>query len=255
VILRLLTAAIVIPVVIFGIFGAPAWFFFTLVALVAGVCFWEYARMTGAGVPFRLVGLAAGLGLLTIPPEHLWLFATLLALLLLMLAMAAADLATGAQEAMVVTLGLLYIFGAWRCALGLHAIDPNWLLFGLAVNWVGDTFAFLVGRAWGRRQLAPRVSPGKTWEGAAASVVSAVLFGALVLPWLISDVSTWQAALLALAANVAGQLGDLAESSLKRAAGVKDSGALLPGHGGMLDRVDSAMFSLPVLYALLTITQ
>ncbi len=252
---RLLTAAILIPVVLFGIFGAPAWFLFTLVALVAGLCFWEYARMTGAGVPFRLVGLAAGLGFLTIPLEHLWLFATLLALLLLILAMAARDLATGAQEAMIVTLGLLYIFGAWRCALGLHAIDPYWLLFGLAVNWVGDTCAYFVGRAWGRHKLAPRVSPAKSWEGAAASVMSAVLFGVLVLPWLIGDVSTAQAALLALVANIAGQLGDLAESSLKRASGVKDSGALLPGHGGMLDRVDSAMFSLPVLYALLTMTQ
>ena len=80
---RLLTAAILIPVVLFGIFLAPAWFFFTLVALVAGLCFWEYARMTGAGVSFRLVGLAAGVGFLTIPPEHLWLFATLMALLLL----------------------------------------------------------------------------------------------------------------------------------------------------------------------------
>ena len=252
---RLLTAAILIPVVLFGIFGAPPWFLFTLVALVAGACFWEYARMTGAGLPFRLVGLAAGLGFLTIPPEHLWLFATLLALLLLVLAMAARDLATGAQEAMVVTLGLLYIFGAWRCALGLHALNPYWLLFGLAVNWVGDSAAFYVGRAWCRHKLAPRVSPGKSWEGTAASAIAAVLFGVLVLPWLVSTVSTGQAALLALAANIAGQFGDLAESSLKRASGVKDSGALLPGHGGMLDRVDSAMFSLPVLYALMTMTQ
>lgn len=250
---RLLTAAILIPVVLFGIFGAPAWFFFALVALVAGLCFWEYARMTGAGVPFRVVGLGAGIGLLTIPTEQLWLFATLFALLLLLLAMAEADAATGTQQAMVVGLGLLYIFGAWRSAWELHAINPYWLLFGLAVNWVGDTCAYFVGRVWGRHKLAPRVSPAKSWEGAAASVVAAVLFGVLVLPWLISDITTWHAAWLALAANIAGQLGDLAESSLKRASGVKDSGALLPGHGGMLDRVDSAMFSLPVLYGLLTL--
>jgi phosphatidate cytidylyltransferase len=100
--------------------------------------------------------------------------------------------------------------------------------------------------------MAPRVSPKKSWEGAAASVVTGVAFGMVYLPLTIKGTSLLAAGLLALAANAAGQVGDLAESAIKRGAGVKDSGNLLPGHGGLLDRVDSTMFALPVLYSLLT---
>jgi phosphatidate cytidylyltransferase len=125
-------------------------------------------------------------------------------------------------------------------------------MFGLLVNWVGDTGAFYVGRKFGRHKLAPSISPGKSWEGAAASVVTGVAFGMVYLPLTIKGTSLFAAGLLALAANVAGQVGDLAESAIKRGAGVKDSGTLLPGHGGVLDRVDSTLFALPVLYSLLT---
>jgi phosphatidate cytidylyltransferase len=124
------------------------------------------------------------------------------------------------------------------------------MTFGLAVNWIGDTAAYYFGRNFGKHKLAPVVSPGKSWEGAAASAAAAVLFGVFALPRFVS-IGMWQGGLIAVAANVAGQMGDLAESAIKRGAGVKDSGKLLPGHGGMLDRVDSSLFSLPVLYALL----
>ena len=120
------------------------------------------------------------------------------------------------------------------------------------VNWIGDTGAYYVGKNFGRHKLAPAVSPGKTWEGAAASAVTGVVFGLIYLPLAIKGTSLPIAGALALAANVAGQVGDLAESAIKRGAGVKDSGSLLPGHGGMLDRVDSSMFALPVLYTLST---
>jgi len=119
------------------------------------------------------------------------------------------------------------------------------------VSWIGDTGAYYVGRRYGRHKLAPQVSPKKTWEGAIASAAVSGLAGALALPRLIPGVSITEALLLALAANIAGQVGDLAESAIKRGAGVKDSGTLLPGHGGLLDRVDSSMFALPVLYAIL----
>jgi phosphatidate cytidylyltransferase len=125
-----------------------------------------------------------------------------------------------------------------------------WLLFGLMVNWMGDTGAYYVGRRWGRHKLAPIVSPGKSWEGAAASALVAVLFGAIYLPMAIPGVSIAMAGVVAVLANAAGQLGDLAESAIKRGAGVKDSGRMLPGHGGMLDRLDSTLFTLPVLWGL-----
>jgi phosphatidate cytidylyltransferase len=95
------------------------------------------------------------------------------------------------------------------------------------------------------------VSPGKSWEGAAASAAVSILFGCIFLPLTIPTVSVAMAGLLALLTNAAGQLGDLAESAIKRSAGVKDSGTMLPGHGGMLDRLDSTLFTLPVLWGLI----
>ena len=126
-------------------------------------------------------------------------------------------------------------------------------MFALMVNWIGDTGAYYAGRQFGRHKLAPAISPGKSWEGAVASALTAIVFGQIYLPLAIPGTSLLKAGLLALAANVAGQAGDLAESAIKRGAGVKDSGTLLPGHGGMLDRVDSTLFALPVLYALVTL--
>src|SRR5581483_1326584 len=96
----------------------------------------------------------------------------------------------------------------------------------------------------------PVVSPKKSWEGAAASVAGSVVFGLLYLGHFMPRLSWWEITGMALLGNVAGQFGDLAESAIKRGAGVKDSGNLLPGHGGMLDRVDSSLFALPVVYAL-----
>ena len=170
---------------------------------------------------------------------------------MLTLAMRHSELAAGFSRTAVVVLGLIYIFGAWRTATLLRVISPWWLVFGLVVSWIGDTGAYYVGRRYGRHKLAPRVSPGKSWEGSIASAVVSAAAGVLALPRLIPGVGMGEALALALAANVAGQVGDLAESAIKRGAGVKDSGTLLPGHGGLLDRVDSSMFALPVLYAIL----
>ncbi|HXE30499.1 MAG TPA: phosphatidate cytidylyltransferase, partial [Terriglobales bacterium] len=131
-------------------------------------------------------------------------------------------------------------FAATRLVAG----GAMWLVFLLVVVWVGDTAALYAGRAWGRHRLAPRVSPGKSWEGAVASMIAAAAVGA--------GVGAWQHAYIlipvAIAINIAAQVGDLAESALKRGAGVKDSGTLLPGHGGVLDRIDALLFAAPVLW-------
>ena len=133
---------------------------------------------------------------------------------------------------------------------------PSLVAFLLCVVWVGDTAAYYVGRAWGRHKMAPSLSPNKTWEGAAASVAGSVLVAA-ALAWLeraspsavLSYPDDWWYWLgLAVVVNVAGQVGDLAESALKRSAGVKDSGNLLPGHGGVLDRIDALLLAAPVLW-------
>ena len=126
-----------------------------------------------------------------------------------------------------------------------------WLLFTLLVVFACDTGAFAVGRLAGRRRMAPRISPNKTWEGAAGGFAASV--GAALLVGLAFDLAVplWQQALIGAVASVAAQAGDLFESALKRAAKVKDSGSIMPGHGGILDRMDSILFALPAVFYML----
>jgi len=135
--------------------------------------------------------------------------------------------------------------------LALAALEPRHVLFVLVLVWVADTTAYFVGRAWGRRKLAPSISPGKTWEGAWGGVVGALAYAIIVGTFLRGNVWVYLtvAALLAAISIV----GDLFESAAKRQAGVKDSGALLPGHGGVLDRIDSATAVLPLAALLLSL--
>jgi phosphatidate cytidylyltransferase len=144
-----------------------------------------------------------------------------------------------------------------------------WLLYLLLVVWAGDIFAYFVGRSLGRHLMAPRISPKKTWEGAAASVAASLVVGILLFNHALQISSfllrigliqrrdglfglekpeIWPIVWLTVALNVAAQLGDLVESLIKRGAGVKDSGTILPGHGGMLDRIDALLFAAPVLW-------
>jgi phosphatidate cytidylyltransferase len=147
-------------------------------------------------------------------------------------------------------LGAFYTFAPWRFAAELRHQSIHLLFFALALNWAGDSTAYYVGRTFGKHKLAPTVSPKKSWEGAMGSVAGSVIFGLLYLGHFMPQISWWNVVLMAVIANVAGQFGDLAESAMKRGANVKDSGTLLPGHGGILDRVDSSLFALPVVYAL-----
>ena len=134
---------------------------------------------------------------------------------------------------------------------GAENLGRNWLLFTLAGTSASDTGAYAVGRLIGRHRMAPRVSPGKTWEGVAggfaASVGAMLAAGAL----LGLGVDLWEYAVVSLVVAIVAQAGDLAESSMKRAANVKDSGSIMPGHGGLLDRIDSILFALPAVYYLL----
>jgi phosphatidate cytidylyltransferase len=146
--------------------------------------------------------------------------------------------------------GLIYIGGAWLCAYSLRVVNPHWLLFAFLLCWAGDTAAFYVGKNFGRRKLAPKISPGKTWEGAVGSVLGGVLVGAIYAHYLIPSAPLAIVLMVAAVGNIAGQIGDLLESAYKRWGGVKDSGSSLPGHGGWLDRIDSSLLSIPVVYAL-----
>ena len=172
----------------------------------------------------------------------------LVAILAMALALRSRDLTDFLPGAAALVLGVLYVFGTLRCAIELRAIQAYWLFFALSLNWVGDIAALYIGKLVGRHKLAPHVSPAKTWEGSAASVAASVIYGAIYLPRLLPAAPLVEALGLTAVANIAGQFGDLCESALKRGAGVKDSGTLLPGHGGWLDRIDSSLFALPVVY-------
>jgi phosphatidate cytidylyltransferase len=123
---------------------------------------------------------------------------------------------------------------------------PRLLLFALVITWAGDTVAYFVGRAIGKHPFAPHLSPKKTWEGAAASFAGSLLVGLAFSRWL--SVPLPHLLVMAGVGNVAGQAGDLLESAYKRSAGVKDSGALLPGHGGILDRIDALILAIPAVW-------
>ena len=146
--------------------------------------------------------------------------------------------------------GILYIGWLLSHLVALRNLDGgrDWIFLALFTNFGSDTVAFLIGRALGRHRLAPAISPRKTWEGAVAGVVGAIIASLILAVLLNLPINYGQAVLLGLAVSIFGQFGDLAESLLKRNMGVKDSGKLLPGHGGLLDRLDSVVFAGVVVY-------
>jgi phosphatidate cytidylyltransferase len=246
---RVLTALLLIPTFIYIILWAPSWAFLAAVAGVAVLCFREYAELVSLHAIEKpgVFGYVAGLLLLFLPGKD-FAFLVLVAILAMALALRSRELAEALPAAATLLLGVVYVFGSLRCAIDLHGVSPYWLFFALSLNWAGDIAALYVGRLIGRHKMAPRVSPGKSWEGAAASVIASAIYGAFYFPRLLPNVPLLEALALTVVANIAGQFGDLCESGLKRGAGVKDSGTLLPGHGGWLDRVDSSLFALPVIY-------
>jgi phosphatidate cytidylyltransferase len=187
------------------------------------------------------------------------------------IAMQRSDLRSAFPSALVSTFAFVYI--ALPMAMLVQTrqqwAGPYWVLFVLLVVWAGDIFAYFVGRSVGRNLMSPRISPKKTWEGAMASLAASLIVGILLykhaLPissallnahlierrdglFALEKPPLWPILLLSAAINIAAQLGDLVESLIKRGAGAKDSGSLLPGHGGMLDRIDALLFAALVLW-------
>jgi phosphatidate cytidylyltransferase len=191
--------------------------------------------------------------------------------LFLTLAMRRADLKAAYPAAAASAFAFVYIAVplAMLAQLRQQVAGAFWLLYLLFVVWAGDIFAYFVGRSLGRHLMTPRISPKKTWEGAAASLVAGLGVGILLFAYALPISSfllrigmigrrdglfglekpdLWPIVLLTIVLNIAAQLGDLVESLIKRGAGAKDSGAILPGHGGMLDRIDALLFAAPVLW-------
>ncbi len=242
---RVLTAVFLAIIALWAIFYAPPYAFTAVVVLIACLCYHEYATIAAAtGVEGPLmVGFGAGL-LAMWRPDSL----PVLTVAIMAISLGSRELSKALAYSGAVVLGVVYIFLAWRAAVDLRAINVGWLFFALSINWAGDVAAYYGGRTFGRHKLAPRVSPGKSWEGAITSVIVCIGYGLWLNQQFHLGLSVPVMLALTVVTNVAGQVGDLAESALKRGAGMKDSGTLLPGHGGFLDRLDSSLFTLPVVW-------
>ncbi len=248
---RVLTALILVPIVTWIILRGSPEIFLVTVAVLASLCWFEFSQMIAPlCVQFpRWAGFVPGMALLY-TRDRGELLIILTALAALVVAMRGPELAKVLPSAAIFLIGIVYIFGAWKTAILLREYSVGWLMFAIIINWIGDSAALYAGKAFGKNKLAPSISPGKTWEGAIASLAFGSLGAVFVLHYLTPEANLFKASIVALLANSAGQIGDLAESAIKRGAGVKDSGTMLPGHGGWLDRVDSSLFSMPVVYAL-----
>ena len=277
---RLLTAVVLIPIVLAAVLLAPPQIFAILLLLVALLAVREFYDLADGFQlrPYRWLGFVAT-SLLLLRISLPWAVAVpdtdklLIGFLLLILVRALSlpdRLDKSLPEAAITLLGIIYpgLLVGLMAAIRMSPVGGGrwWLLFLLITVWAGDSAAYYVGRRWGRRLMAPHVSPKKTWEGAAASIAAAFLFGGLMGYFLLGlapglflssslpDPFTHPgfrvvtAGLIAVVLNIAAQVGDLAESVFKRGAHIKDSGSLLPGHGGVLDRIDALLLAVPILW-------
>jgi phosphatidate cytidylyltransferase len=265
---RVLSAGIALLVLIpFVRYGSPL-SFSLFVAAAAAVSTWEFLRLTGfSGNRIALgLGAAAGAALAfgspNFPPAAvLAVWAALLLFFSSALCLPARVWpAPKGTSGGILGIGFVgFTFGSMTLLRsfpegGDGAEGWRWIFFLWIVVWGGDTGAYYGGRAWGSRPLHARLSPKKTVQGAVAGLGASLAAGILAWAWFLPAGPEWgwiAAGTAALLLGAAGQAGDLAESAIKRSAGVKDAGALIPGHGGMLDRLDALMFAGPILYAIL----
>jgi phosphatidate cytidylyltransferase len=292
---RVLTAAVLVPPVLFAVFRAPLWLFSALVAAIAVLALSEYLNIVKAYGITPMPRSAYVIGLLTIfsafasadislPARFLWLSLfsrgwmalPCLALVFGIPVVLRRDMRMAVAASATSLFGVVYVAVplATLVLLRHDSYYQVFLVFALFSVWAGDIAAYYTGRSLGRHKLAPVVSPNKTWEGAAASVLASISVSLLIFHFgsgiarLFSrpNISFYMPLpgaphlslphLLALGviANIAAQFGDLFESAIKRGAQIKDSGSLLPGHGGILDRIDALLFAVPAVwyYAFLT---
>jgi len=254
---RLLTAAVAVPLLLLIILEAPAWAFLALALACALLAYWELSNLTkGLGTALPHTGYpATALLMLSFVTERLaFLDASLLAILIVGCGIVLTETPgkTSAVKAIGTVFATFYIGALLGSLVALRMLGPepagrHWVVFLLAIVMLGDAAAFYVGKSVGRHPLAPRLSPKKTIEGLAGNVLGSVLAAVALQRLGFVELSALGAVAVGVGLALLGVCGDLFESFLKRSAGVKDASALIPGHGGMLDRLDSILFAAPGL--------
>lgn len=272
---RVLTALVLMPLAIAIVFLTPTWAVAIAVAIFTVLALWEYFAL-GEAIGHRAYRLwttlcavlliyvqwgAASLNF-RMPGDYrtrvdviggdtgiqLLLMVFLLGLTVLTL-FTRRPLVESLPSAGISSSAFLLVAFPLSFAVRLHGLPgqgPRLLLFALAITWAADTVAYFVGRSFGKHPLAPKISPKKTWEGSIGGLIGCLAIAYAFHFWLTIPLPHLFA--MALLGNIAGQMGDLLESACKRSAGVKDSGGLLPGHGGILDRIDALILCIPVIW-------
>jgi phosphatidate cytidylyltransferase len=253
---RVLTAAVAIPILVFILLYTPPYVAIALVVIAMLLALHEYFVLVELPMLFRIAGFFIAIAATLL---HIWIelsfFLLIGTMLMLMVGLfSKLDLPAAFRATVYAFFGAAYVGGL----MGFLAAIRLWpdglipgthlLLMLFIIIWSGDSFAYFAGRSFGRHKLAPVVSPKKTWEGAIAGFGFSIIAAVLCKFTFLQALTTVDAIILGGLIGIIGQIGDLCESIVKRAANVKDSGGILPGHGGMLDRVDSLLFGAPAMY-------
>ncbi|MBK7356509.1 phosphatidate cytidylyltransferase [Propionivibrio sp.] len=265
---RIVTAVLLATAFLLALFYLPPLGWVIFITSIATVATWEWGGLMAFGAAFRIkLGLLFALlcvAIAILEPAALglatgfenaawslgrWLYIPAAVFWLLVAPLWLKHRRPLAKSVPGLAVGLLLILPTWLASVQLRQAGAPTLISVMAVVWVADIAAYMFGRTFGRHKMAPSISPGKTWEGALGGVVAVVVYGFLLSPKMPAVLSTHYALLLPALVLLAaiGIIGDLFESLLKRQAGLKDSSNVLPGHGGVLDRIDSLTSTLPLV--------
>ncbi len=250
---RIITALIVLPLVYLYVMYLPLKYVLFLLVAFSTLALAEYYAMSGVDGLMRFAGLGFGIVLLSVHffrGRGYWPDILLLAIMVIagIRLFSRRETAGSIMDVGYTVLGLVYIPGLLSFQVELLRCGPRFIILLYASVWAADSAAYYIGKGMGKRKLYPEVSPNKTIEGAVGSVIGGGLGALLVRTVLMGQIPVWRAVLLGLAVGIVTIVGDLVESMFKRDAGAKDSGGIIPGHGGILDKLDGALFAGPVFY-------
>ncbi len=254
---RVLTSMVLMAGFLSAVFLLPAIYWAFLMLVFISIAFWEWAGMAAFKRSWRIiyvasiailgtvVALADNLAMPALQPQVMF-YSILLAVFFWLILTPAWLIARFEirQPLMLALIGLVILFPTWLALVSMRDISPWLLLMVMGAVWIADSAAYFTGKRFGKRKLAPKISPGKTWEGVFGAWLAVSIYGLILC---ISMSLTYWVIVGLLGITVLSIMGDLLESLIKRQAGVKDSGTLLPGHGGILDRIDGLTSSLPLV--------